>query len=125
MEMARRSYNQACGIARFLDVLGERWTLLIMREILFREPRGEPKRFGEILERLPGISRNLLTTRLRHLESAGFVERAEPVVGGRTMGWTATARGKELSPVLMEIGNWGERNLPEPSAVGASELESE
>jgi DNA-binding HxlR family transcriptional regulator len=118
--MARRSYNQACPIARFLDVLGERWTLLIMREILLREPRGEPKRFGELLERLPGISRNLLTTRLRHLESAGFVERAELAGGGRTLGWSATARGKELGPVLMELYRWGVRNLPEPSSRSAS-----
>ena len=113
--MAKRSYGQACGIARFLDLLGERWTLLVMREILFGEPRGEPKRFGELLERLPGISRNLLTSRLKRLQAAGVVRRVGAAVGERGIGWEATESGKELVPVLRAIGYWGLRHTNDPT----------
>ena len=113
--MTRRSYGQACGIARFLAVLGERWTLLVVREILFGPPPGEPKRFGELLERLPGISRNLLTRRLKHLEAAGILERHHREPGGRTAGWQATTTGEELRPALRTIGEWGLRHTSDPA----------
>ena len=111
--MARRSYSQACGIARFLDALGERWTLLVVREILFGEPSGEPKRFGEISARLPGVSRNLLARRLKQLEAAGIVRRAG--TEEHNAGWEATERGQELRPVLRTIGEWGLRNTDDPT----------
>lgn len=114
--MARRSYGQACGIARFLDVLGERWTLLVVREILYRARPGEPKRFGELLERPPGISRNLLTERLKHLEAAGIVERSP------RSGWQATAVGQELAPVLREIGEWGLGRTDDPTRARTRRL---
>ena len=65
-----RSYNQYCALARALDVVGERWSLLIVRELL-----EGPRRFGELLEGLPGIATNLLTERLRSLEEAGVLAR--------------------------------------------------
>lgn len=112
--MSRRSYNQACGIARFLDLLGERWTLLILRELIFGGKPG-PKRFGELLERLPGISRNLLTRRLKHLEATGIVQRHGHDPLSRSAGWEATALGQELAPVLRAIGEWGLRHTEDPT----------
>ncbi len=111
--MARRSYNQACGIARFLDVLGERWTLLVMREVLYGAEPG-PKRFGELLERLPGISRNLLTLRLRHLEAAGLIAQRRDAGARRVAGWEATDKGRTLGQVLRTVGEWGLRNTEGP-----------
>ncbi len=109
--MTRRSYNQACGIARFLDVLGERWTLLVVRELLTG-----PRRFGEVLGRLPGISRNLLAERLRHLESAGIARRAGASARSRDAGWELTPKGRELGSVLMQIGEWGLRHTQDPTS---------
>ena len=68
--MMSRDYGQYCGLARALDVVGDRWNLLIVRQLLIG-----PARFGELREGLPGIATNLLTDRLRDLESAGVVER--------------------------------------------------
>ena len=70
--MPARSYNQNCPIARGLDVLGERWTLLILRELV-----GGPRRYGDLRAELPGIATNLLADRLRELEDAGLVDRTE------------------------------------------------
>ena len=68
--MAQRSYNQQCGIARAAEVLGERWAMLIVRELLFG-----PKRYTEILAGLPGLSTNALAARLREFEDSGVVSR--------------------------------------------------
>ena len=89
MVPTRRNYNQNCPIARGLDVLGERWTLLILRELV-----GGPRRYGDLRAELPGIATNLLAERLKELQDAGLVDRADlPAPIGRTvytlsdMGW--------------------------------------
>ena len=113
---AHRTYGQPwCPLARFLDLLGDRWTLLVAREMLFAHPR--PLRFGELAEELPGISRNLLNSRLRELEAAGIVE---PNTGGAARaigGWGLTERGASLGEVLRAIGTWGIENLADPTAA--------
>src|SRR5687768_10280070 len=88
---SRRSYRQFCGLARALDVVGDRWTLLIVRELLVGQ-----RRFGDLQAGLPGIATNLLTKRLRQLEQDGLVARQLDDDPARGVGYVLTARGAEL-----------------------------
>jgi DNA-binding HxlR family transcriptional regulator len=107
--MARRSYSQYCAVARGLDLIGDRWTLLMVRDMLLG-----PKRFKDILESLPGIGTNLLSTRLRELEDAGLIERAVlPPPAGSAV-YRLTVSGEALQPVVVALGRWGGRFLGEP-----------
>jgi DNA-binding HxlR family transcriptional regulator/putative sterol carrier protein len=107
--MARRSYSQYCAVARGLDLIGDRWTLLMVRDLLLG-----PKRFKDILESLPGIGTNLLSTRLRELEDAGLIERAVlPPPAGSAV-YRLTASGQALETVVVALGRWGGRFLGEP-----------
>lgn len=98
-----RSYGQYCSVAKALDILGERWTLLIVRELLARGAC----RYTDLRDGLPGIATNLLADRLRELEAAGIVERelAPPPVA--TTLFSLTERGRALEPVISELGRWG------------------
>jgi DNA-binding HxlR family transcriptional regulator/putative sterol carrier protein len=100
--VSRRSYRQYCAMARALDVLGERWTLLIVRELLTG-----PKRFKDLLEGLPGIGTNLLAGRLKELEGEGLLRRTTlPPPAGSAV-YELTGRGRDLEPVLMGLARWG------------------
>lgn len=104
-----KSYGQLCSMARALDVVGDRWTLLIVRELLI----GGALRFGELQRGLPGIASNLLTQRLRDLETNGVVTR-EPASG--TPGaptYQLTDRGRALDGVLRELLRWGAPTVPD------------
>lgn len=102
--MAKRSYNQYCAVARGLDVIGDRWTLLLVRELLLG-----PKRYGDLLAASPGIGTNLLVGRLREMEAQGLVERATlPPPAGSTV-YRLTETGAELDTVVRAIGRWGGR----------------
>src|SRR5579864_8873407 len=102
----RRSYDQYCAVARGLDVIGERWTLLIVRDLLLG-----PKRYKDLLEGLPGIGTNLLADRLREMERLGLVERSVlPPPAGSSV-YQLTEAGEALEPALMAIGRWGARYL--------------
>lgn len=90
-----RSYDQYCAVARALDVVGDRWTLLIVRELLIR-----PCRYGELQDGLPGVATNLLAERLRNLEESGVVTRDEQ---GR---YELTAWGKGLATPVRELVRW-------------------
>lgn len=94
-----RNYDQYCGVARALDVVGDRWTLLIVRELLVGA-----RRYGDLLDALPGIATNLLAERLRHLEAHGVLDRAR---SGRAAAYELTARGHELEPALLALARWG------------------
>ena len=97
--MTKRTFDQNCPIARSLDVVGERWTLLIVRELVLG-----PKRYTDLREALPGIWTNLLADRLRQLESAGVIARRElPPPAARTV-YELTERGRQLEPVLLALG---------------------
>lgn len=101
MKSARRSYGQFCGLARSLDVIGDRWSLLIVRELLVG-----PRRFGALQQGLPGIATNLLTNRLRQLEHDGVVARQvqeDPAAG---VGYVLTARGAELRETIDALVRW-------------------
>ncbi|MEA2002638.1 MAG: winged helix-turn-helix transcriptional regulator [Actinomycetota bacterium] len=91
-----RSYGQYCPISKGAELLGDRWTLLIIREMLFG-----PLRFTEIEQGLPGISRSVLASRLRRLQRDGVIERTEE--GG---GYRFTPAGESLRPVVQAIGDW-------------------
>ncbi len=107
--MGRRSYDQYCTVARALDVVGERWTLLLVRELLTG-----PKRFKDLLGGLPGIGTNLLTGRLKALEEAGIVRRTTlpPPAGSKV--YELTELGRSLEPVVVELSRWGSRLLGTP-----------
>lgn len=101
-----KSYNQPCPIASALDVLGERWTLLIVRELL--EGRS---RFSELELQLPGVAPNLLSSRLRKLEEHGIVERRLVEDRPPRYEYVLTEAGKELWIPLRAIGLWGTRHV--------------
>ncbi len=100
---ARKSYNQNCPIARGLDILGDRWTLLILRELL-----GGPRRYSDLRAELPGIATNLLAERLTELEIAGVVDRAElPPPIARTVYLLSDVGWQRVPPVLQSLAMFG------------------
>ena len=107
--MARRGYQQYCGLARALDVLGERWTLLLVRNLLLG-----PQRFTDLLEGLPGIGTNLLANRLRELKSAGLVARRELPPPAGSVVYELTPRGRDLEPTVLALSRWGAVSLGRP-----------
>lgn len=108
-------YRRFCPLARALDVIGERWTLVIVQELLKR-----PSRFTELLARLPGIGTSVLTDRLRTLEHAAVVAREPRPVGGGVV-YTLTDRGRALDGALRELRRWGVGFLADPTADGSSD----
>jgi DNA-binding HxlR family transcriptional regulator len=106
-----RSYGQFCAIARALDVVGDRWSLLIARELLFRGPC----RYTDLLHGLPGIATNLLGERLRRLEEAGVVYREEAPPPVATTLYHLTERGQALRSVVVELARWGVPLMADPA----------
>jgi DNA-binding HxlR family transcriptional regulator len=99
-----RSYDDPCGVARALDVVGERWALLVVRELLFG-----PKRFTDLRAGLPTASQNVLSTRLRELEESGVVRKRKLPPPAAATVYELTERGAELQPVLFHLARWGSR----------------
>jgi len=110
-------YGRFCPLARALDVVGERWTLVIVQELLKR-----PSRYGELARRLPGIGTNVLADRLRKLEAAGVAERIPGPVG-EGVTYALTDRGRGLSDALEALRRWGVSYLTDPAADGAARHE--
>jgi len=111
-----RTYGDACGIPRALDRVGERWALMIVRELVLG-----PKRFTDLRSGLPHASPNVISERLRELEAAGILRRRTlpPPAGSRV--YELTAWGAELEAVLCALGRWGARAPLAPEDVGMSE----
>jgi DNA-binding HxlR family transcriptional regulator len=107
---AKRSYGDACGIARALDVVGERWALMIVRELLL-----SPKRFSDIRTGLPHLGADMLAQRLRDLEQSGIVKHRRLPPPYSVQVYELTAAGRALEPVLIELGRWGGANAPPPT----------
>ncbi len=105
-----RSYGQYCSVAKALDVVGDRWTLLIIRELLLQGPC----RYTDLKNGLPGIATNLLADRLHDLESAGLVRREEAAPPVATTLFHLTEAGAQLEPVLDALGGWGIRYMAQP-----------
>jgi DNA-binding HxlR family transcriptional regulator len=106
--MTERSYNQYCGIARALDLIGERWALLVIRELVLG-----PKRFTDLRRGLPGIATNVLSQRLRELEQDSIVTRRQLPPPAASNVYELTEYGQELVPIMLALGRWG------ASALGA------
>jgi len=105
-----RSYHQYCGLAKALDLVGDRWTLLIVREMMLLGK----SRYTDLQKGLPGIATNLLVDRLRDMEDAGLVVREDAPPPVATTLYSLTPRGKELEAVVHALGRWGGPLLGEP-----------
>lgn len=104
--MSKRSYNQNCVLARAGDVIGERWTLLLLRDLMVA-----PRRYGELLDSLKGIGTNLLAARLKELSGAGIVTRGEDAEG--VTRYALTDSGRALEPTLLALIRWSMVHGPE------------
>ena len=110
-----RSYRQYCSVAKALDLVGDRWNLLIVRELLLRGAC----RYTDLLRGLPGIATNLLADRLRELEQAQIVSREQAPPPIATTLFRLTPRGEQLESVLVELGRWGAPLMTEPAEEDA------
>ncbi|MFI9759808.1 winged helix-turn-helix transcriptional regulator [Streptomyces sp. NPDC051963] len=104
----RRSYDQYCSAARALDLVGDRWTLLIVRELL-----AGPRRYTDLHADLPGVSTDVLASRLKDMERDGLTSRRRLPPPGAAFVYELTGRGRELLPVLQALGAWGQTELGE------------
>ena len=104
-----KSYEQYCPIARSLSLVGERWSLLIVRELFFG-----PKRYTDLVDNLPGIGTNILATRLKELESNGLVSKRKLPPPAASTVYALTPWGRELEPVILALARWGSRAMPIP-----------
>jgi DNA-binding HxlR family transcriptional regulator len=111
-----KSFGQFCSVARALELLGERWTLLVVRELLLGG-----RTFGDVRRGVPRISRTMLAARLRELADAGVVVR---VAGDGTPAYELTAAGRELADVVRALGVWGQRWLPRALADDELDLDA-
>jgi DNA-binding HxlR family transcriptional regulator len=109
-----KRYDQYCPIAHALGVVGERWTLLVVRELAHG-----PLRYTDLADRLPGIGTNILADRLKELEAAGVVEKKKLPPPAASTVYELTPHGQGLRPVLHELARWGARSLgpPPPAAL--------
>lgn len=106
--MAARDYGQYCGVTRALELVGERWALLIVRDLLVG-----PRRYGELAAGLPRIPSNILAARLKELQAAGIIRR---VPHSRVIVYELTPYGSELEPLVLALGAWGFKAMGEPRA---------
>ncbi|MFB4298281.1 winged helix-turn-helix transcriptional regulator [Actinomadura sp. NTSP31] len=100
--MEQRTYNQYCATARTLDIIGERWTLLLIRELLTG-----PKRFGDLQASLRGLGTGLLAARLKHLEREGLAHKVTLPPPARAAAYALTEAGEELGPAVLALARWG------------------
>src|SRR5215470_4843058 len=107
--MATRTYGQYCGFARALEVVGERWAMLVIRDLLV-----SPKRFTDLHNGLPGIPTNVLTARLKELEQAGVIQRRVLPRPTGSVIYELTEYGAELENVVVQLGRWGAKSLGDP-----------
>lgn len=119
--VARKTYGQFCGLAHALDAVGERWTLLIVREL-----GSGPKRYTDLAEALPGIGTSLLATRVRQLEADGVIERKlaadQP---GSAVVYQLSESGRELAMALIPLATWGARHQMSGADVCAEAFRAE
>jgi DNA-binding HxlR family transcriptional regulator len=114
-----RSYRDSCAIARALDVVGERWALLVVRELLLAS-----RRFSELRHALPNASSNLLADRLRELEQHGVVQRRRLATTNGPSVYELTEWGRGLEPIVLGLSEWGldAPNPPEPTSLSATSV---
>ena len=111
-KITKRGYDDACGMAHALDLIGERWALIVLRELLLG-----PKRFGELRADIPGISANVLTQRLEGLEANGLLARRKLPPPFHAQVYELTEWGYEVEPISQALGRWATRSpLHDPTA---------
>jgi DNA-binding HxlR family transcriptional regulator len=110
--MAVKRYHQYCPVAHALDLIGDRWALLIVRELMLGQ-----RRYTDLADALPGIGTNILAGRLRHLEGAGVVRRTKLPPPAAVTVYELTSEGRALDEVLRSLAHWGARTMGSP-AVG-------
>jgi len=103
-----KTYGQYCAVARSLDLVGDRWVLLIVRELLSQGP----SRFTDLRDGLPGIATNLLTSRLKDMEENGLITRVDAPPPVATGLYQLTERGEQLEPVIAALSDWGLPTMP-------------
>ncbi|MEV7549479.1 winged helix-turn-helix transcriptional regulator [Amycolatopsis sp. NPDC089917] len=109
--MTARTYGQFCGLARALEIIGERWSLLVIRDLVLG-----PKRFDELQQGLPKIPTSILSTRLNELERHGVVQRRVLSQLDAGVVYELTEYGNDLDQILLQLGLWGARSLTDPAA---------
>ena len=114
--LTKRTYEDGCAAAHALNLVGERWALLVVRELLLG-----PKRFSDLRGGLPGISPNVLAQRLRDLEASGVVRREQLPPPAASWVYGLTPWGQELEPVLQNLGRWGARSPSRPAEAPISQ----
>ena len=119
MATKKRTYNDLCGLSHALELVGERWAILILRELSYG-----PKRFTDIRSGLPAASPNVLSQRLRELEAHGIVSRRTLAPPAASKVYELTEWGRELEPTLRSLGNWAARSpyFPESGHFSPSSL---
>jgi DNA-binding HxlR family transcriptional regulator len=112
--MARRGYGQICGLSRALEIVGERWALLVIRELVCA-----PKRFTDLRQALPRIPTNVLSARLKELEQAEVLQRRILPRPASAVVYELTEYGHELEDILLDLGRWGARSMgpPDPDDI--------
>src|SRR3954454_4086751 len=115
----KRSYGEACRFAHALDLVGERWALLVVRELLLG-----PKRFTDLRAGLPHASSNILSERLRDLEQSGVIQRRKLPPPAASVVYELTEWGRELEPIVTKLGAWGARSPfpPETEEIGPDSI---
>ena len=115
----RRTYGEGCAIAHGLDLVGERWALLVVRELLLG-----PKRFTDLKKGLPNASPNVISERLRELERAGVVKRDKLPPPASSRVYALTDWGRELEDIVVSLGHWAARSpsLPREAPIGADSV---
>ena len=115
----QRTYGEGCAIAHALDLVGERWALLVVRELLLG-----PKRFTDLKRGLPNASPNVVSERLRELERAGVVKRDKLPPPASSRVYALTGWGRELEEIVISLGHWGarSRSLPREAPMGADSI---
>jgi DNA-binding HxlR family transcriptional regulator len=106
-----KRYHQYCPVAHALDLIGDRWALLIVRELMVGQ-----RRYTDLADALPGIGTNILAGRLRHLEGAGVVRRTKLPPPAAVTVYELTAEGRALDDVLRSLAQWGSRTMGAPEA---------
>ncbi|MYW48200.1 winged helix-turn-helix transcriptional regulator [Streptomyces sp. SID161] len=117
--MATREYGQFCGLARAMEMVGERWAMLIVRNLL-----NGPQRYTDLRNGLPAIPTNVLSTRLKQLEEAGLATRRALSHPARAVVYELTHYGRDLEPALIALGRWGARTMTAPRPGEAITAES-
>ncbi|MEV1011641.1 helix-turn-helix domain-containing protein [Streptomyces sp. NPDC049881] len=107
--MATREYGQFCGLARAMEMVGERWAMLVVRDLL-----NGPRRYTDLRRGLPAIPTNILSSRLKQLEEAGLATRRALPHPERAVVYELTDYGRDLEPALVALGRWGARTMTEP-----------